>query len=159
MGTLQHATKLVFAHLGMCHQSAIDGSALFMEFPALIDDWPPCFQNPSCHARRSERLYTGTLYLFFFFFFLQRYQNKTTTVVLFIVSHTYGPESHLLSHIQKLYNFIYTSEHRTYCDEPLLVCWPSCMRKQCDEHLSLRWPVLLVWSVLSSSLLFSTYTD
>ena len=30
-------------------------------------------------------------------------QNKTTTVVVFTVSHTYSPESHL--HIQKLYIF------------------------------------------------------
>ena len=39
-------------------------------------------------------------------------------------------ESHL--HIQKLYFYIYKSEHGTYCDEPLLVCWPSSMRKFSD---------------------------
>ena len=39
-------------------------------------------------------------------------------------------ESHL--HIQKLYFYISKSEHGTYCDEPLLVCWPSCMRKFSD---------------------------
>ena len=39
-------------------------------------------------------------------------------------------ESHL--HIQKLYFYIYKSEHETYCDEPLLVCWPSCMREFSD---------------------------
>ena len=32
-------------------------------------------------------------------------QNKTTTVVVFTVSHTYSPESHL--HIQKLYIYIF----------------------------------------------------
>ena len=54
-------------------------------------------------------------------------QNRTTTVVVFIVSHTYSPESHL--HIQKLYIYIYRSERGTYSDEPLLVCWPGRMRK------------------------------
>ena len=39
-------------------------------------------------------------------------------------------ESHL--HIQKLYFYIYKSERGTYCDEPLLVCWPSCMRMFSD---------------------------
>ena len=42
-------------------------------------------------------------------------------------------ESHL--HIQKLYFYIYKSERRTYCDEPLLVCWPSCMRNIADVFL------------------------
>ena len=32
-------------------------------------------------------------------------QNKTTTIVVFTVSHTYSPKSHL--HIQKLYIYIY----------------------------------------------------
>ena len=54
-------------------------------------------------------------------------KNKTTTVVVFTVSHTYSPESHL--HIQKLYIYIYQSERRTYSDEPLLVWWPSRMQK------------------------------
>ena len=39
-------------------------------------------------------------------------------------------ESHSL--IQKLYFYIYKSKHITYCDEPLLVCWPSCMRMFSD---------------------------
>ena len=54
-------------------------------------------------------------------------QNTTTTVVVFIVSHTYSLESHI--HIQKLYISIHRSKRRTYSDEPLLVCWPSRMRK------------------------------
>ena len=39
-------------------------------------------------------------------------------------------EFHL--HIQKLYFYIYKSERVTYCDEPLLVCWPSYMRMFSD---------------------------
>ena len=47
MGMFQHVTKIVFVHLGTCHQSANDVSALFMEFPVLTDDRLPYFQNPS----------------------------------------------------------------------------------------------------------------
>ena len=32
----------------------------------------------------------------------------------------------------KLNFYIYKSEHGTYCDEPLLMCWPSCMRMFAD---------------------------
>ena len=37
----------------------------------------------------------------------------------------------------------------------------SEIAEQCGEHLSLRWPVLLMWNVLSSILVFCfcTYTD
>ena len=86
------------------------------------------------------RDWTGTLYLLYqalvypsliteLTYRIQNLQNKTTTVVVFTVSLTYSPESHL--HIQKLYIYIYIyqSERRTYSDEPLLVCWPSRMRK------------------------------
>ena len=38
MGMFYHETKLVFAHLGMCHQYANDVSTLFLEFPVVIDD-------------------------------------------------------------------------------------------------------------------------
>ena len=38
-------------------------------------------------------------------------QNDTTTVVVFTVSYTSSPESHL--HIQKLYIYIYKSERGT----------------------------------------------
>ena len=38
MGMFQHVTKLVSAHLGMCHQYANDVFALFMEFLVLTDD-------------------------------------------------------------------------------------------------------------------------
>ena len=43
MGMFQHVKKLVSTHLGTCHHSAIDVSALFMEFPVLIDDRLPYF--------------------------------------------------------------------------------------------------------------------
>ena len=66
----------------------------------------------------------------------KKIQNKTTTMVVFTLSiHTYCPESHLLIHIQKLYISITYSERRSYCDEPLLVCRPSCMRKIADVLL------------------------
>ena len=54
-------------------------------------------------------------------------QNITTTVVVFTVLYTYNLESHL--HIQKLNIYIYKSKRGTYCDEPLLVYWPSSIRK------------------------------
>ena len=90
-----------------------------------------------CHARRRERLDWDSLLSFSDIGGSKSYicikisytkiQNKTTTAVVFTVSYTYNPESHL--HIQKPYIYIYKSERGTYCDGPLLVCWPSCMRK------------------------------
>ena len=47
MGTFHHVTKIVYVHLGTCHQSVNDVSALFLEFPVLTDDRLPYFQNPS----------------------------------------------------------------------------------------------------------------
>ena len=59
----------------------------------------------------------------------------------------------------------------TYTRVPLLVLLifhyyktihiKSEIAEQCGEHLSLRWPVLLMWDVLSSILVFCfcTYTD
>ena len=41
-----HVIKIVSVHLGTCHQSTNDVSALFLEFLVLIDDRLPCFQNP-----------------------------------------------------------------------------------------------------------------
>ena len=38
MEKFPHATRLGFAHPGMCHQSELDFSALFLEFPILKDD-------------------------------------------------------------------------------------------------------------------------
>ena len=74
-------------------------------------------------------------------------QNKTPTIVVFTVSHTYSRESHLP--IQKLYIYIYRSERRTYSDVPLIVCWPSRMRKItvsffCTFSLLLLLPLLLL---------------
>ena len=98
---------------------------------------------------RSARPYTGTLYLNFFFksrtctcgygphiiteskYYIQI--KRTTTGVVSIKIYTHITESHLLIHIQKKFYIAITySEHRTYCDEPLLVCWPSCMRMFSD---------------------------
>ena len=47
MGMFQHVTKLMYAHLGMCHQSSNDVFALFLAFPVLTDDRLPYFWNPS----------------------------------------------------------------------------------------------------------------
>ena len=47
MGMFHHVTKLVSAHLGTCHQSAIDVSTLFLGFPVLTDDRLPYFRNLS----------------------------------------------------------------------------------------------------------------
>ena len=47
MGLFQHGTKLLSAHLGMCHKYENDVSTLFLEFLVLTDDWSPLFQNPS----------------------------------------------------------------------------------------------------------------
>ena len=90
-----------------------------------------------CHSRRRERLDWDSLPALSDISVSKSYncinmlytkiQNKTTTVVVFTVSHTYSPESHL--HIQKLYIYIYRSKSGTYSDEPLLVCWPGRMRK------------------------------
>ena len=85
-----------------------------------------------CHApspvppRRSEREVRdciGTLYFLFsdiggpksyncIKISYTKIQIKTTIVVVFTVSYKYSPESHL--HIQKLYIYIYKSEHGTY---------------------------------------------
>ena len=87
---------------------------------------------------RGARLRTGTLYLIFFFtelvpvgmaHILQQNQN--------IISKELPPEwcpskSILIYRVSftntKLNFYIYKSKHGTYCDEPLLMCWPSCMR-------------------------------
>ena len=90
-----------------------------------------------CHARRRKRLDWDSLPALSDVGVSKSYncinisytkiQHKPTTVVVFTVSHTYDPESHL--HVQKLYIYIYRSKRRTYSDEPLLECWPSRMRK------------------------------
>ena len=71
-------------------------------------------------------------------------QNKTTTVVVFTVSHTYSPESHL--HIQKNYHRSGVHQHLYAYTESHLYIYISNtkhqrLRKQCGEHLSLSWPV------------------
>ena len=105
-----------------------------------VDNRPPGGALEIVHVTpEGARDWTGTLYLLYqtlvcpslitvsTYRIQKKIQNKTTTVVVFIVSHTYSPESHL--YIQKLYIYIYRSERRTYSDEPLLVCWLSRMRK------------------------------
>ena len=81
---------------------------------------------------RGARPYTGTLY---FFFFLEN-QNiiyiykRTTTGVVSIKFYT-----HILSpiYIYKNCTFKFTNQSaEPTCSEPLLVCWPSCMRKLSD---------------------------
>ena len=85
----------------------------------------------------------GLFTCFFFFFRIKilytKMQNKTTTGVVSIKIYTY-----ILSPIY-LYTYknnisITYSERKTYCDEPLLVCWLSCMR-------------------MFSDVFFCTYTD
>ena len=103
------------------------------------DSWSDPLRDPN--RVRGARPYTGT-------FFLSRiytcgygphliteskyhiHIKRTTTGVASIKIYI-----HILSliHLYKNYIFnIYKSEHGTYCDEPLLVCWPSCMRMFSD---------------------------
>ena len=67
------------------------------------------------------------------------YIHYTTTIVAFIILYTYNRVP-LLVLLQFHY---YTTIHIK-----------SEITEQCDEHLSLRWPVLLMWDVLSSILVF-----
>ena len=85
---------------------------------------PTRLANPN--RVQGARPYTGT----FFFFKLNLYMWVWPTSYNRIqISYTYT-EFHSL--IQKLYFYIYKSEHGTYCDEPLLVCWPNCMQMFSD---------------------------
>ena len=96
-------------------------------------------------------LYIGTLYLVFFFFFLKAelvpvaiqtisvitkiiyIYKRTTTGVVSIKIYT-----HILSpiYIYKNCTFTFTNQSVGHtCSEPLLVCWPNCMRKIADVLL------------------------
>ena len=62
-----------------------------------------------------------------------RVQNKNyhRSGVYSIYTHALSPiyiYKTVILHLQLHY-----SERRTYCDEPLLVCWPSCMRMFSDS--------------------------
>ena len=69
-----------------------------------------------------------------------------TTIVAFIIFYTYNRVPLLVLLQFHYYKTIHIK---------------SEIAEQCDEHLSLRWPVLLMWNVLSSILVFCfcTYTD
>ena len=58
----------------------------------------------------------------------------------------------IILHIQKNY-------YRSGVHHNLYTYTESHCRSSAGEHLSLSRPALLMWNVLSSSLLFSTYTD
>ena len=81
-----------------------------------------CFQSRTCTCGYGPHLITDSKY----HIHIQKNYHQSG---VYQNLYTYT-ESHL--HIQKLYFYIYKSEHVTYCDEPLLVCWPSCMRKFSD---------------------------
>ena len=69
---------------------------------------------------RDAKPYTRTLYLFFFF--------SKPNLYLWVWPTSYNRIKILYTYT-KLYLYIYKSERGTYCDEPLLVCWPNCMQK------------------------------
>ena len=83
------------------------------------------FQSRTCTCGYGPHLITESKY--------HIHIKRTTTGVVSIKIYTHITKSHLLIHIQKqLYIPITYSERRTYYDEPLLVCWPSCMRMFLD---------------------------
>ena len=61
MGMFHHVTKIVFVHLGSCHQSINDVSTLFLEFPVLTDDRLPYFRNLSYLESPHQILAIGEL--------------------------------------------------------------------------------------------------
>ena len=68
------------------------------------------------------------------------YKRTTTGVVPFNIY------IHILSPIYLyMYIFLFNTKHQR-------------SRKQCGERLSLSWPALLMWDVLSSILVFCSYT-
>ena len=86
-----------------------------------------------------ETIYWDSLpIIFYFLFFLDIgvFKSYDRTKISYTKQNYYHrnlytyTESHL--HIQKMYFYIYKSERGIYCDEPLLVCWPSCMLKLLD---------------------------
>ena len=100
-----------------------------------MDDWSN--GSTSCHAWRRETLDWDSLPAFLDIggpslitiskYRIQKYKIKTTTVVVFTVSYTYSPESHL--HIQNCTFHLHDQSVEPTCGEPLQVCWPSRMRK------------------------------
>ena len=72
---------------------------------------------------------TRTLYLFFFLITTSKYHihiKRTTTGVVSIKIYIYRLSP---IYIYKTVLLHLQLEYGTYCDEPLLVCWPSHMRK------------------------------
>ena len=82
---------------------------------------------------QGARLYTGTLYFFFFFITESKYhihiQKNYHRSGVHQNQYTYT-ESHL--QIQNCTFTITNQSAEPTCSEPLLVCWPSCMRKFSD---------------------------
>ena len=79
-----------------------------------------------------ETIYWDSLPVFFFFeskYHIQKYRIKLPLEWCPSKSiHIYGVP---FTYTKTLLSITY-SESRTYCDEPLLVCWPSCMRMFSD---------------------------
>ena len=97
---------------------------------------------------RGARLYTGTLFLLFQTlvgpsliteskYHIQKYNIKLPPWWCLHCQyiHTVLSPIYLYIYKKKLYISITYSERITYCDEPLLVCWPSCMQKIADVLL------------------------
>ena len=130
-------------------------STLMMDDHAHALSHPDSRSDPNGGSEPSsgrETIYWDSLPVFFFFLAelvpvgIQTisvitkiiYINKRTTTgvvsiniyrhILFLVPFTY-------TYTRKLFISITYSERRTYCDEPLLVCWPSCMQKIADVLL------------------------
>ena len=132
----EHPWSLMMSKFKMKQLSLMQPHTLYIQQRVCHTPIPGQTRLADPNRVRGARPYTGTLYLFFVFF------NRIK------ISHTYGKnyhqsgvhqylytytESHLLIHIQKqLYISITYSERRTYFDELLLVCWPSCMRMFLD---------------------------
>ena len=101
-------------------------------------------------------LYTGTL---IDLFFLRAVPVSVGIQTISVITKT-------IFHVQKNYHrsgvhhnlYIYTESHLLIHVQFLLQNIRDC-GSSAGEHLSLSRPALLMWNVLSYSLLFSTYTD
>ena len=101
-------------------------------------------------------LYTETL---IDLFFLRAVPIPVDIQTIFVITK-------IILHIQKNYHrsgvhhnlYTYTKSHLLIHVQFLLQNIRDC-GSSAGEHLSLKWPVLLMWDVLFSSLLFGTYTD
>ena len=101
-------------------------------------------------------LYTGTLIdLFFLRAELVPVGIQTISVITKIILHI-QKNYHRSSVPHNLYT--YTESHLLIHVQFLLQNIRDC-GSSAGEHLSLSWPALLMWNVLSSCLLFGTYTD